>query len=324
MINWLKRHFIPHLGNAYRPHFLLGDNVRQLLGVIIGFELVLFVVPTLFFSNVINQFNIGAVLPAVLSTLTNEERYENNLPELVVSPTLAYAAQLKAEDMATKSYFAHTSPEGKTPWYWFDSVGYSYNYAGENLAINFTDSTEVTQAWMDSPTHRANIVGRNYTEMGTGIATGVYQGEETVFVAQVYASPSNPSGALAELPNSRALPGPAGLRRDDNLGASASLQGETVLGEVAAEPNFIQRLLSSPRQTTDAVLYAVLALIATALFFTIFIKFEHQHPDLITNGLVVAAIIFAIHLTNGYISQKDFKTTFLAFDPPQTQATLQE
>lgn len=97
---------------------------------------------------------------------------------------------MKAQDMATKGYFAHTSPEGKkTPWYWLKQVGYQYQYAGENLAINFTDSKDVTNAWMNSPTHKANIVKDKYTEVGTGIATGLYEGRETVFVAQVYANP---------------------------------------------------------------------------------------------------------------------------------------
>ena len=48
------------------------------------------------------------------------------------------AAQAKADDMATKGYFAHTSPDGKNSWYWFKQAGYTFTYAGENLALDFS------------------------------------------------------------------------------------------------------------------------------------------------------------------------------------------
>ena len=41
--------------------------------------------------------------------------------------------------------------EGKTPWYWFGEVGYDFRFAGENLAVYFSDSVEVERAWMNSP-----------------------------------------------------------------------------------------------------------------------------------------------------------------------------
>src|SRR3989344_4163144 len=187
MIAWLKKHFIPHTGNDHRPHILRNYNIKNILVLIVFLELFTFLLPTLMHLNRIG--GMAAVLPAVLSSLTNEERQAQNLPTLTVNPILNAAAEMKAEDMATKGYFAHTSPEGKAPWYWIEKVDYKYQYAGENLAINVNDSTDVTNAWMASPTHRANIVKGGYTEMGTGIAKGVYQGRETIFVAQIYANP---------------------------------------------------------------------------------------------------------------------------------------
>jgi len=72
-----------------------------------------------------------------LVDLTNRNRATFNLPPLKESPQLDAAAYLKALDMEKNGYFAHTSPTGITPWYWFDQVGYNYRYAGENLAIGF-------------------------------------------------------------------------------------------------------------------------------------------------------------------------------------------
>jgi hypothetical protein len=68
--------------------------------------------------------------------------------------------------MATKGYFAHTSPEGLTPWHWFDLVKYHYSYAGENLAVYFSDTHSTVVAWLNSPTHRANLLSTKYTQTG--------------------------------------------------------------------------------------------------------------------------------------------------------------
>ena len=52
---------------------------------------------------------------------------------------------------------------------------------------------------MASPEHKANIVGENYTEIGTGVASGIYQGYQTIFVVQDYANPL-PAGQTQSQP----------------------------------------------------------------------------------------------------------------------------
>jgi uncharacterized protein YkwD len=139
-----------------------------------------------------SQWLVGTVLPAVVVDLTNKERGEIAEKPLVRSATLDAAAKLKAEDMAKNEYFAHYSPTNVSPWHWFDEAGYVYAYAGENLAIHFTDSTEVVDAWMNSPAHRANIVNGLYTEIGVGTAKGKYEGYDTVYVVQLFGTPAVP------------------------------------------------------------------------------------------------------------------------------------
>jgi uncharacterized protein YkwD len=129
----------------------------------------------------------------VLTSLTNEERKAYDAPPLQENELLTKAAELKAADMAAKGYFAHTSPEGHSPWYWLSLVGYKYASAGENLAVNFYDSDDVSDAWMKSPTHKANIIKKEYTEIGIGVARGVYKGENTIFVAQFFGKPILPT-----------------------------------------------------------------------------------------------------------------------------------
>ncbi|HMO78331.1 MAG TPA: CAP domain-containing protein [Candidatus Paceibacterota bacterium] len=142
-----------------------------------------------------SEWLVGAILPAVVVTLTNNERQALAAPPLYRNPLLDQAASLKAEHMAALGYFAHNSPDGVTPWHWFKEVGYVYAHAGENLAVYFSDSDEVVKAWMNSPTHRANIVNSTYQEIGIGTAKGRYQGYDTVFVVQLFGTP-----AIAPLP----------------------------------------------------------------------------------------------------------------------------
>jgi hypothetical protein len=88
------------------------------------------------------------------------------------------------------SISAHFSPSGVSPWHWFDKSGYVFAHAGENLAIHFTDSSEVVEAWMLSPKHRENIVSGLYTEIGVGTAKGKFEGYDTVYVVQLFGTPA--------------------------------------------------------------------------------------------------------------------------------------
>ncbi len=160
-----------------------------------SFLLVVFIALTLsgvFFDSLWRSFEDiqmqlqTAIFSDVLVSLTNETRIDLDLATLKTDPLLEIAAKLKAEDMASKGYFAHTSPEGLNPWYWFQLVGYDYRYAGENLAVNFAESEDVHDAWLNSASHRANIVNGNYTDIGIATARGIYKGREAEFVVQLF------------------------------------------------------------------------------------------------------------------------------------------
>lgn len=133
---------------------------------------------------------MAAVIASVLVDLANDDREDRGLGTLTVNPALVSAAQAKANDMAEKSYFAHTSPDGTTSWQWFKDAGYVYAYAGENLAVDFSDSEDVSRAWMNSPTHRANVLGENFTEIGIATAVGTYKGHTATFVVQMFGRPA--------------------------------------------------------------------------------------------------------------------------------------
>lgn len=334
MLNWLKKHFIPHEGNNHLPHILRNKNTRNIIFIVICLEIFTFLIPTLLHINY--KDGMAAVLPSILSDLTNTERNNNNLNTLEVNPILTRAAELKAQDMATLGYFAHTSPEGKTPWYWLDQVNYNYQYAGENLAVNFTDSKDVTDAWMNSPTHRANIVKDKYTEVGTGIATGVYEGRDTVFVAQIYANPalkqiqepkitkSKTDDTSIVNNDSRNVPpvnvlGAETIKQDNlqkvpsfeanteivnDVIQSENLANQNIAVREITNANFIQKIFASPRNFSNIILYIIFIIISFALALYIFIKIRNHHYGLITNALIILALILAIMIGNYYISNR--------------------
>ena len=165
------------------------DWVPYKLTAILVVAIIVFIgtIPTL--RNVAID-SISAIYGSVLVTLANRDRVSSNVAELKVSPILEKAAQLKADDMASKGYFAHNTPDGKTPWYWFEKAGYNYIYAGENLAVNFFESEDVETAWMNSPTHRSNIINSKFTEVGIATSTGIYKGREAIFVVQMFGTPA--------------------------------------------------------------------------------------------------------------------------------------
>jgi hypothetical protein len=191
----VKNYFIPNQNNDYHPQILKrGEIVKIIAGILlleaIFLVQVFFVVPRADF--------FASVLPGVLVNLANSDRQSNNLSSLVTNPLLERAAQLKANDMLSRGYFSHVTPDGKTPWYWLNLVGYKYSAAGENLAINFVDSKDINDAWMNSPSHRANILNNKFSEIGVAAAKGVYQGRETIFVVQFFGRPAQKSVTAAQ------------------------------------------------------------------------------------------------------------------------------
>jgi hypothetical protein len=129
------------------------------------------------------------ISPERLIELTNQERLKNGLVPLENNSVLNEAAKRKAGDMFAFNYWAHNSPSGRTPWAFFKETGYYYLCAGENLARDFNDSEAVVAAWMDSPTHKENILNVNYQEIGIAVLNGTLEGIETTLVVQLFGTP---------------------------------------------------------------------------------------------------------------------------------------
>lgn len=295
----LHRAVVPSYGNNHRPHLLRHHVIVSVLIFSVLIE-----AGVLFQSLVVfrGAGMLTAVLPGVVAALTNEARAKSNTGPLTINPLLTKAAEEKASDMVAKGYFSHLSPDGTLPWHWIESVGYHYQYAGENLAVNFTDSDELLHAWLASPEHRANILKPNYTDIGIGMAVGLYKGREAVFVVQYFASPAapvrTPSSPLAKSPVAAVSPAPTAL-------VPSTSAAPSVLGVSAQAPTLKSSIirpagnfLVSPRTVADKILLVLLAFFLALFVLGSLLGSRVPHPSVIVNMLALVVILLGIVLIN--------------------------
>jgi len=282
-------------------------------------SLVIFVGATVQYLIVTNSNLLAEVLPRVLAEMANMDRAESKVGTLTINPLLEKAARLKADDMASKGYFAHTSPQGLTPRHWFSEVGYDFAYAGENLAVDFSDSGDVNEAWMNSPKHRFNIMNSEFTEIGIGVARGIFEGRETVFVVQMFGRPAEVKVlTLNEIPSDTG--GGNEITAAENKEIESDLvslvteaesrgSGETFMAVSQKTPVTIkgagvtadlttpaEDLLVSPKRNLYSVYIILGSLVALALILMIFIEIRIQHPRNIAYGAGTLVLILTLFL----------------------------
>ena len=181
-------HFIPHERNGHKahlikPHFLFFYSLL-LLAVAYSFSFITFARPGIL--GVASDISASDIIK-----YTNQDRGQNGAGLLVESSALDQATIAKANDMFAQNYWAHISPTGKTPWEFIRSANYSYSAAGENLARDFDKSSQVVEAWMNSPSHKENLLSDKFTEIGVGVVNGTLEGKETTLVVQMFGRPVN-------------------------------------------------------------------------------------------------------------------------------------
>lgn len=98
--------------------------------------------------------------------LVNVERQKNGLAPLTLDPAISNVARIKSKDMSDNNYFAHQSPTYGSAGDMLSQHGIRYSAWGENIAAGQRTPEEVVSAWMNSPGHRANILGSHYTKIG--------------------------------------------------------------------------------------------------------------------------------------------------------------
>ncbi|NBV77397.1 CAP domain-containing protein [bacterium] len=321
-----RHYFLPSWRNDYRPYILRAEMAGLAAVLVISLYGIAYVYDRVVIA--LHSRNVAAVVTSVLATLTNQDRAAQGVPGLRVSSVLQKAAQLKADDMVKRSYFAHTAPDGTEPWHWFDAVGYRYARAGENLAVFFSESEDVQKAWMNSPTHRANILNKDYDEVGIAVAYGTYQGYPTVFVVQEFGTPlvlreDTPDTATSTATTTEIVrparteisPAPPvvvktptfiSVERKQNA-ATQVPKPERVLGATdIAKPPVTQSAVPPPATlpARSALTYAYLVIgfiVILAMMMVIFFEAERKHWRGVMYGVgVLALIVLVMYLDHAF------------------------
>jgi|GEM_PF-1245585 len=201
-MNSIRDWFIPTPSNNFRAHLI--SNAALLV------YLVLLILANFFWGNLTNLKAQAAFSSTQVISLHNQERSKVGLGALTFNSILANSAKAKGEAMLASDCWSHYCPNGKSPWDFFADAGYSYSFAGENLAEGFSDVEALMQAWMNSQTHRENILKADFTEIGVAILNGTYQGSaNNTLVVVHFGKPRSTAAKAQQSAGSAATPKPA-------------------------------------------------------------------------------------------------------------------
>lgn len=114
-----------------------------------------------------NEFEISKEEKMILD-LINKARKDNEQDALKTDKNLFKIARLKSQDMVKNSYFSHTSPKYGSPFKMMKDYDITYKVAGENIAGN-PDIDSAVKAWLNSNTHKKNILSTSYNYIGIGV-----------------------------------------------------------------------------------------------------------------------------------------------------------
>ena len=134
-----------------------------------------------------------SALEAQVLADVNATRRQRGLKALRFSSSLARAADFHSRDMARRGYFSHESANGAAFWRrvqrFYPSAGYRSWAVGENLVWASPELTapSALSMWMGSPPHRANLLSRQWREIGLSAvhstsAPGVFGGHPVTIV----------------------------------------------------------------------------------------------------------------------------------------------
>ncbi|MCS7317679.1 MAG: CAP domain-containing protein [Candidatus Dojkabacteria bacterium] len=136
--------------------------------------------------NVSAQHNTDIINYQNLLDSHNNIRQTYGLSKLKMNSKLNLSAKLKAEAMMITNCWSHYCPDNKSPWEFFIQSGYDYTIAGENLAEGFYKITDMFKAWLNSKSHKENIINNKFTEIGFGITYGNFQNKQNNILVVVH------------------------------------------------------------------------------------------------------------------------------------------
>lgn len=202
-----KHYLIASEENNYEPWITKASALAAFCLIIWAIR---FLLPTITIASPgIDSYDVMAKI--------NNERTQRFLPSLITNGKLLAAANIKSNDMLKRSYFSHVDPDGNYVWPTIIAQGYTpYSTLGENLAIDFFSASSVVDAWMNSPSHRANILNQKFEDQGLAAVYGNFEPEhDTYAIASLFGAlfkkstpPPPQPPALTPTPTPNPIPPP--------------------------------------------------------------------------------------------------------------------
>jgi len=138
---------------------------------------------------IVSPLSVFSIDSNLIIEKINRERERYNKPHLITSGVLTDIAWRKSLAMSKNGFLQHSPETSGSLWPFFREAGYVYKYAGENLAVNIKSEEEIVYSWMNSTSHRQNILSDNFSEIGVAITYGNYMGESSPFITAYFAQP---------------------------------------------------------------------------------------------------------------------------------------
>lgn len=129
-----------------------------------------------------------------LYNLTNKDRTDRGILPLALNSDLTASASDKCSDMANRGYYAHSDPDGNLWTTILQRHVPNYALAAENIDATFQVETapKINAVFMNSESHRNDILNPDYTDVGFAVCGGTYEGNQTVFVVEHFIKRYNP------------------------------------------------------------------------------------------------------------------------------------
>ena len=159
----------------------------------IGSKIIIYLIIGFFISCIgINRVYAAAsdITPDTVLYAVNETRVEHGLQPLTMNAQLQQAAEAKGVNMQSYGYWAHTNPTThETGWTFIQASGYHYLRAGENLAKDYENVSDVMNGWLHSPAHTSIMLSGTYTETGVAVIVYTLHGTQKALIVQLFAKP---------------------------------------------------------------------------------------------------------------------------------------
>lgn len=293
-MEYIKQLFLPLEVNNYRPGILEKKFFFVLVIFLFGVKILSFISYEKFLgADIFNSIN-----QTDLYSLTNDTRQENQLSPLKSNSKLEMAAKMKLNDMLQNNYFAHVSPSGVTPWVWIGKSNYDYVIAGENLAMNFYNSSDTMKAWLNSELHRKNILLPEFKEIGIAVGTGTINNQKTTVVVQVFGSPK--IEPITQIVRKPLQPKPIATKVTI-FNASGTMPVVSPIAQVKSDINFNDDKSDfyAVNLFLQGFMVIMFAIILAIMLLKIVVNINIQIPELVLRGVVL------IFLSVAFVTIKD-------------------